>query len=635
MTSRIDLVSGEHGRAGGFPLEQSDARRAPRLAAPLRIGREILAAVGRVWSAIWFQDSTTSPLEIIRIGLGAAVLFHFGTGTPYLFDFWGDTGWMPPEVAQAYIAGPWMQSVFYYFTAPWQWIAFHALFLFCCAAFTVGWRTSWVKWIVLTGLISYDHRNLTIVYGADSIIACVIFILCLAPVGRAMSLDRVRAVRAAKRGNLEATVPAYTSPWAGACIRLVQIQMAVLFFYSATDKLRIEEWWNGDAIWLALTTYEFYHPTLLHLLARHYWLVNLSTYATLLIELAFPFLIWQRRTRPYLLAAAIVLHLLFGVLLRLIYFSFAMTIGHLSFLYPDWLHRLGAWWKRKMGSIEMIYDGDCGFCVRSMAWLLAFDGLGQIKVRDFRRNPSALVSDAQMEKALYTVLPDGRGLPGFEAYRYVVARVPGLWWLVPLFYVPVLSRLLGQPIYNWVAANRGRLSAMMVSKKWRGRSLYTVASLFLAWHTVSTMLAPLPDKNAIVHAFRTVFQPYLTLTGTDTTWDFFSPLSSSYEFRYVIEDAAGNQHTFTPIADVSWLTPNHRWDERIFATLISTPTLIGGYFANEFCREHAALKPVAVTMLYLEEKEFWPQDYFLGKQRTTDPANYNLYPLLRAGCPQP
>jgi len=30
------------------------------------------------------------------------------------------------------------------------------------------------------------------------------------------------------------------------------------------------------------------------------------------------------------------------------------------------------------------------------------------------------VSDAQMEKALYLVLPDGRALPGFEAYRHVV-----------------------------------------------------------------------------------------------------------------------------------------------------------------------------------------------------------------------
>jgi predicted DCC family thiol-disulfide oxidoreductase YuxK len=76
-----------------------------------------------------------------------------------------------------------------------------------------------------------------------------------------------------------------------------------------------------------------------------------------------------------------------------------------------------------------------------------------------------VVSDAQMEKALYLVLPDGRALPGFEAYRYVVLRVPGMWWMIPFFYVPVFSRLVGRPLYNWIAANRSVLSGMMRAKE--------------------------------------------------------------------------------------------------------------------------------------------------------------------------
>jgi predicted DCC family thiol-disulfide oxidoreductase YuxK len=430
----------------------------------VRFGQDSLAALGRVWSQIWFQPAPTTPLEIARIGIGSAVLFHYAMATPFLFMFWGDTDLMPREAALMYLEGPWMQSVFFYFTAPWQWVAFHAVFLFCCAAFVLGWRTSWVKWIVLIGHISYDYRNLTLSYGGQSITACLLFILCLAPVGRAMSLDRVRAVRAAKRGNLQATLPPYTSAWAGACTRLMQVQMVVLFLYSGIEKVRGDEWWNGDAIWLAFTTNEFYHAPLVWLLAQQYWLVTVGTYATILIEIAYAFLIWPQRTRPYLLVAAVLLHLSFFFLLGLVYFSFIMIMGHMSFVRPEWLARLGAWWKRKIGEMEMIYDGRCGFCVRSMAWLLAFDGLGQIKIRDFRTNPSPVVGDAQLEKALYLVLPDGRALPGFEAYRYAALRVPGLWWQIPFFYVPVLSRLFGHPIYNWVAANRGRLSAMRLGR---------------------------------------------------------------------------------------------------------------------------------------------------------------------------
>jgi predicted DCC family thiol-disulfide oxidoreductase YuxK len=426
-----------------------------------RACRDTLAGIAQSWSRFWFEDIPTTPLELARMGIGAALLLHYGLATPYLFDLWGDAGWLPLDVLFKNRTDPFLQSIFFYFTAPWQLVAFHVLFLLCCFAFMVGCRTSWVKWVVLIGQISYDYRNPMLPYGVDKIAACLLFILCIAPVGRALSLDRVRALRMAKLANLEAVLPRYTSPWAGACTRLMQIQMATLFFFTAIAKLRGEDWWSGDAVWIMFTTNEHYNPYALAFLARHYWLVNVATYGTILVELAYTFLIWQRRTRVFLLVDAIILHIMFAILMGLFYFSFVMCMGHMSFVRPEWLTRLGLAWKQRIGEMEMIYDGHCGFCVRSMAWFLAYDGLAQIKVRNFRTDPSPIVSDAQMEKALYLVLPDGRALPGFEAYRYVVLRVPGLWWQIPFFYVPVFSRLFGRPIYNWIAANRGRLSSIM------------------------------------------------------------------------------------------------------------------------------------------------------------------------------
>src|SRR6202030_109339 len=121
--------------------------------------------------------------------------------------------------------------------------------------------------------------------------------MCVAPVGRSLSLDRVRAVRKAKGENpettLETVLPPYHSPWAGACIRLMQIQMAVIFFYSATSKLDSDIWLSGDAVWIMFTKDEYYNRIMVGVLASHYWLANLATYGTILIEIAFPFLIWQ------------------------------------------------------------------------------------------------------------------------------------------------------------------------------------------------------------------------------------------------------------------------------------------------------------------------------------------------------
>ena len=59
-----------------------------------------LAGIREVWSRIWFQDQPTTPLEITRIGVGFALLVHYGLASPYLFTFWGDTGWLPRNLLE-------------------------------------------------------------------------------------------------------------------------------------------------------------------------------------------------------------------------------------------------------------------------------------------------------------------------------------------------------------------------------------------------------------------------------------------------------------------------------------------------------------------------------------------------------
>jgi predicted DCC family thiol-disulfide oxidoreductase YuxK len=416
------------------------------------------STIRRIWDQIWFQDRPTTQLELVRIGLGFALVCHYGWATGYLFDIWSDRGWFPTELIKDNPStDASLQSVLFYLTQPWQLALFHIFFLASCAAFMLGWRTNWVKWIVLIGHLSYAQRAPDVTYGVHSVAASLLFLLCLAPIGKALSFDRARAVAAVKRFDLNATLPVYTSRWAFACRRLMQLQMAVLFFFSAVHKVRENEWWDGDAIWRVFTAHDYYSGGMLDFLSSQFWLVNVATYGVVLIEIAYPFMIWQRLTRGWLLAGAVFIHLLFFFFLGLHYFSFVMIMGHVSFLRQDWLERLGRWWKRRTIEMEMVYDGRCKFCVRSMAWFLGFDNLNQIKTRDFRTNPSPVVTDEEMEKALHLVLPDGRALPGFEAYRYVVLRVPGMWWQVPFFYIPFLSRMIGHPVYNWVATNRSKL----------------------------------------------------------------------------------------------------------------------------------------------------------------------------------
>jgi hypothetical protein len=169
------------------------------------------------------------------------------------------------------------------------------------------------------------------------------------------------------------------------------------------------------------------------------------------------------------------------------------------------------------------------------------------------------------------------------------------------------------------------------AKPRRNRILYAAGSLFLAWHLIAMLLAPLPDRNDIVRSFRALYQPYLSFFGLDTTWDFFSPIGTGHQFRYTIEDADGKEHTFSPIEDVNWLLPERRWYERAFTELMNDPETYGSYFAALYCRKHAALKPVSILLVEMQEQRFRPKDQMSGKH-PYEPPYVLANPLMRADC---
>jgi hypothetical protein len=172
----------------------------------------------------------------------------------------------------------------------------------------------------------------------------------------------------------------------------------------------------------------------------------------------------------------------------------------------------------------------------------------------------------------------------------------------------------------------------MIAKQVRNRILYVVGSLLLGWHTIAMMLTPVPDRNDIVRSFRGLFQPYVSFFGLDTTWDFFSPIGRGHQFRYVISDAEGNDHTFVPIMDINWLLPERRWHERIFTELMNEPSTYGNYIATWYCGKHASLKPVSILLVEMQEGRFWPDDLKKGKQ-PYDPEYLTSNPLMQVDCP--
>ena len=64
-----------------------------------RAGWKAYAAAEQAWSRLWFQERPTTPLELARIGIGAALLLHYLSASSYLLEFWGDAGLLPRALA--------------------------------------------------------------------------------------------------------------------------------------------------------------------------------------------------------------------------------------------------------------------------------------------------------------------------------------------------------------------------------------------------------------------------------------------------------------------------------------------------------------------------------------------------------
>ena len=173
----------------------------------------------------------------------------------------------------------------------------------------------------------------------------------------------------------------------------------------------------------------------------------------------------------------------------------------------------------------------------------------------------------------------------------------------------------------------------MSSKRLGGRLAYIAASAFVTWHTLAVIVAPLPDSSAIARAVQPIFYPYLTLFMIGHTWDFYSPnVGTGHQLRYSVEGADGKTLTVSPIDEMSWWHPAYWWFKAWHTQIIAEPDEHGDGFAAFVCAQHAGLKPVAITLLEVQQADFVPADHLDGRH-PLEPDYVNVNELKRIECP--
>src|SRR5262249_4135425 len=127
-------------------------------------------------------------------------------------------------------------------------VALFVALLLASLCLTVGYRTRLASVVVFVAVLSFEHRTPSIFSSADALLRILCFFLMFAPAGASLSVDRWRIAR-----DRFWEFPA-RAPWA---LRLVQIQISVMYLSTVWLKLHGSDWLNGTAVSLVARLEDF------------------------------------------------------------------------------------------------------------------------------------------------------------------------------------------------------------------------------------------------------------------------------------------------------------------------------------------------------------------------------------------
>ena len=344
-----------------------------------------------------------------------------------------------------------------------EWLVWGIMWLFVCSltTFTLGLYAQ-MSCLLLTLACYYFYALNSLHIGTLSfdILLVTLFLMCVTNYhGDFLSFD---SVRRGKAGSYKRLQPYFIQ-------RLLQLQLAWTFWYTALSKITADGNWLTDNPYYCLMHYPSIgvvrHFPFREALSHHPSLCYVLGVAAILFELTIPFLWFIPRTRALGIALGIAFQVMIWATLHVpTIFLFLFPPMMLLFINPETLVR---WIEDRQartatrGRAILLYDGQCGFCLESIKRLRVLDLFGWVDPLDFHMQPDLgklhpALTPERCHSEMILLEPNGQLSGGFAAFRRLCRHLPLLMALVPLVYAPGAS-WVGTRIYRWIATHRDLL----------------------------------------------------------------------------------------------------------------------------------------------------------------------------------
>ncbi|MFC3198264.1 hypothetical protein ACFOET_11635 [Parapedobacter deserti] len=116
--------------------------------------------------------------------------------------------------------------------------------------------------------------------------------------------------------------------WHAPALRLLQLHLCIIYFFSGLAKALGATWWNGEALWKAVN--QPYHldavPGFIAWLGQFTWLWAVGGWGVIMLELGYALFIWLHRLRPYWLWSIVGMHMGIALVIGLFQFAAVMIL---------------------------------------------------------------------------------------------------------------------------------------------------------------------------------------------------------------------------------------------------------------------------------------------------------------------
>ncbi|MFI1649014.1 HTTM domain-containing protein [Streptomyces avidinii] len=368
-------------------------------------------AAGRVAAQVTGQALGPYQSAVVRIGFAATWLFFLLREFPNRAELYGPDGPWSWELAQRLIDSNHAFTVLMWSGSGLWFEIVYAVSVLASVGLLLGWRTRATSVLFMIGVLSLQNRSVFMGDGGDNVVHLMAIYLVLTRCAQVWSLD---ARRARTRGSATAGaagpvlwgvlgavfafgaatgrfgfgwLAAFAALWVvgglwwmaeryepegegravldvlanllhNAGMLVIMVEVCLIYATAGWYKIQGSRWQDGTALYYPLgLDYFSPWPALSALVAGSGTLVMLLSYGTVVVQVAFPFTLFNRRIKNVLLAVMMLEHAGIAVLLGLPFFSMAMIAADAVFLPTGLLVWLGARVAvRRRRSVEPVAD---------------------------------------------------------------------------------------------------------------------------------------------------------------------------------------------------------------------------------------------------------------------------------------